>query len=524
MLAFLNDLHGFDQVPGAEPDLRWALVTLSLSLGVALGYVVIAFNWYFQSKLAARAESRAALARLSLIVACCMGFGVWFYASEMPWPAWRVYDAVLVLLVAHTWWFALRMRGVGLVNERLAEADELERSAGRYRDIAELLPHIVWTATADGVVDFSNRRWAEFAGPGRAWLDAVHPEERAEVLAWWDGVVGSRRSASREVRLGGAPGSGGGYRTFVVSASPIEHGEAVKWLGACADVEDQKRLAAEKEKQAERKTFFLNSLSHDLRAPLNNVVLNAHLLKMSARDESQVENAPVIVENAVAAGELVTRLLEAAKSDGEDGGAPDVVRLLPLLHLVARRFQPIAEQKGLGLRVVADQDVELFVDRQKLERVVANLVDNAIKFTEAGGVTVELSRAEGTRVRVCDTGIGVPDAAAPHLFDEFFQVNNHERDRTKGFGMGLAICRSLARQISGDVRLAGTGPGGSCFEIILDGCGAGAVAGGGGSAGAVAGAAAGAGIAPVVRAGGGGRPDGAAGGDADPEEAGLHRV
>ena len=150
--------------------------------------------------------------------------------------------------------------------------------------------------------------------------------------------------------------------------------------------------------------------------------------------------------------------------------------------------------------------------------MVANLVDNAIKFTEAGGVTVRLAREEGTRVRVCDTGIGVPGAAAPHLFDEFFQVNNHERDRTKGFGMGLAICRSLARQIGGDVRLADTGPGGSCFEIILDGCGAGAVARGGGVAGT------GAGAGTPVRAGGGGRPDGAARRDADPQEAGLHRV
>jgi signal transduction histidine kinase len=141
---------------------------------------------------------------------------------------------------------------------------------------------------------------------------------------------------------------------------------------------------------------------------------------------------------------------------------------------VARRFQPIAEQKGLWLRVIGggDDDVEALTDRQKLDRVVSNLVDNAIKFTQRGGVTLELAQdGAGTRVLVGDTGIGVPERDAPFLFDEFYQVDNHERDRRKGFGMGLAICRSLARQLGGDVRLARTSPGGSCFEVAVAGCG-----------------------------------------------------
>ena len=456
-------------MPGLEPDLRWAWLTLTLSVLVALGYAVIAFNWYFQTKVTRHEESRAALRRLSTIVLLCAIFGLWFFASDMSWPAWRVYDLVLLLLACHTWSFAVRMRGVGLVNERLAQVEDLDRSARRYRDIAELLPHVVWTATSDGRIDFSNRRWTEFAGPGLAWPDSVHPEERSEVLRWWAGVVRDRSPASREVRLGGA----GGYRAFVVSATPIIRGDAVKWIGACADVEDQKRLAAEKETQAKQKSFFLNSLSHDLRAPLNNVVLNAQLLKMSPLDEAQAESATAIVDNAVAAGDLLTKLLQCAKGDSGDPAARDAVPVAPVLHQIARRFQPVAAQKGLYLRVVADDDVELFTDRQKLDRVVSNLVDNAIKFTHRGGVSLELAPDGGaTSIRVSDTGIGVPEGDAPFLFEEFYQVNNHERDRTKGFGMGLAICRSLARQLGGDVRLNESRPGGSCFELVINGNGA----------------------------------------------------
>src|SRR5204863_2102352 len=110
----------------------------------------------------------------------------------------------------------------------------------------------------------------------------------------------------------------------------------------------------------------------------------------------------------------------------------------------------------------------LVTDRQKLERIISNLVDNAVKYTHRGGVTLQLLAVESQiSIRISDTGIGIPTNSAPHLFNEFYQVNNYERDRSKGFGMGLAICKSLARHLDGEVRLARTGVEGSCFEVLL---------------------------------------------------------
>src|SRR5581483_6268408 len=166
----------------------------------------------------------------------------------------------------------------------------------------------------------------------------------------------------------------------------ISRGDGVKWLGACADIEAQKQLVAEKELQARQKTFFLNALSHDLRAPLHNVVLNAHLLKLSARDPADVQSVGMIIENAVAAAELVTRLLDFARIEAQDKNVVEPVSLGATLHQVVRRFQPISEQKGLYLKVTGDRDVKVLTDRQKLERIISNLVDNAIKYTSRGGV------------------------------------------------------------------------------------------------------------------------------------------
>jgi hypothetical protein len=137
-------------------------------------------------------------------------------------------------------------------------------------------------------------------------------------------------------------------------------------------------------------------------------------------------------------------------------------------------------------------------------------------------------------VRVRDTGIGIPAQSVGQVFDEFYQVNNHERDRRKGFGIGLAICRSLARQFGGDVRLIDTSPNGSCFEVLIPAAngasrGAGSVTSSAGGAGAardglgdaITGVNAAGADRPGERAGSGGRPDGPPGHHVDPEAAGL---
>jgi PAS domain S-box-containing protein len=533
-------INGTPESPQAHGPV-WPVVTMALVVLAVAGYTAIAFNWFFQSKLS-RDESRVATRRLRNIALACVAIGGAFYFSELSWAAWRVYDAVLLLLALHTWSFAVRMRGPSLVDRQLRHAQALELTAQRYREIAEMLPNVVWTATADGRIDFSNRRWLEFHGGTTPWIYAVHPEEQAEVELWWRHAVHCCQTVSREIRLFGADGE---YRTFAVRATPITRGKAVRWVGACADVEDQKRAVAEREEQARHKVFFLNALSHDLRAPLHNVTLNAHLLKMSSPHEAELQVINTIVENAVAAGDLVTRLLEFARAGEDRMEAERLLAAAAVLRPLVSRFQPLAQERGIYLRLEAAGDAEVWVDRQQFERVLSNLIDNAVKFTSHGGVTVELlplvplpghERGGSVRVRVKDTGIGIPPESAGHVFDEFYQVNNHERDRKKGFGIGLAICRSLARQFGGDVRLVDTSPDGSCFEVLVPAAtprGAGppaaaplgvAAAAGQAGGGAITGVADAGADVPRERAGGGGRLDGPPGDHVDPEDAGVCRV
>ena len=447
-----------------DNDVRWGWVTITLSLAVALGYAITAFNWYCQKKLGKKPECKVALSRLRNISLCSVIFCYLLVTTDLSWPIWRLYDAALFLLALYTWSSLRRMRGLSLLNERLAQADELEKSAEKYREIAEFLPLIIWTATDDGRVDFSNQRWSQYAEHAPSWLEAIHPDQREDVISWWQSALAKREPVSREVKLAGMDG----FRTFIISATPLIRGGAVRWLGACADIQAQKLLEAQREIAARQKLFLLNSLSHDLRAPLNTVTLNAHLLKLTARNEEETDVANVVIENALTAAHLIGNLLELARADAQEQNAMESVALAPMLRQIVRRFQSPAQKKNLSLRIEQEADLVVTSDRVKLERILGNLVDNAIKYTETGGVTLQLAARDGQSIiSVSDTGIGISPAAVPNLFQEFYQANNPERDRSKGFGMGLAICRSLAQQLGGDVCLAATSAGGSCFELIL---------------------------------------------------------
>src|SRR5262249_45048530 len=150
---------------------------------------------------------------------------------------------------------------------------------------------------------------------------------------------------------------------------------------------------------------------------------------------------------------LLDRLLEAARLGiVDEPNVPATFALRKLLDKIVSHFGVEAQAKNLVLRLHCPSELTLTTDFVKLDRVITNLVGNAVKFTSTGSVTLEVEHGRtGVEIHVIDTGPGIADEHKEHLFDEFFQIQNHERDRKKGFGLGLAIARRLARQLGGDV-------------------------------------------------------------------------
>jgi len=242
---------------------------------------------------------------------------------------------------------------------------------------------------------------------------------------------------------------------------------------ANAALELRREEAAE---EARRKTRFLAAISHDIRTPVNALVLSCQLLRALGQGDPEPgeirDLTGNLLENASALAELVNDLLDIARHDqGKLEFAESDFPLGKFLAGTLGGMRPLALQKSLTLRSEVETPAAILrTDRVKLSRVVQNLVANAIKFTDSGEIVVN-ARADpvgGLVLTVRDTGMGIPESLRESIFDEFAQLRNPERDRTKGTGLGLAICRRLVTAMGGEIRVS-TEPGqrGSTFLLTL---------------------------------------------------------
>ena len=216
------------------------------------------------------------------------------------------------------------------------------------------------------------------------------------------------------------------------------------------------------------KTRFFASASHDLRQPLHSLGLfgSAILARLaSTPDEPLARNMMHCVDALEAS---FSSMLDVSKLDA---GVVEVKAEPVALADIFRRLQVSlgqqAEAQGLALRFKPGCKW-VYADADLLERMLGNLVHNALKFTQTGGVAV-LARTRGPRisVEVWDSGRGIEEKEVPRIFDEFYQVGNLERDRSKGLGMGLAIVRRIARLMNVQMQVQSRPGHGTVFRLLL---------------------------------------------------------
>lgn len=239
--------------------------------------------------------------------------------------------------------------------------------------------------------------------------------------------------------------------------------------------EELDRRRCEAEEASGRKTRLLASASHDIRSPINAINLMAEVICRSADNPELAAEVPVLAHrlqaNALSLADLVSEILDIARFDsGLLNLHESTFSLNDLLADECLRLNSLAQAKALWLKVEPPAfPISLRTDRVKLARVLGNLLTNAIKFTESGGVTVSstLAPVRGVLIHVRDTGVGIAPEHVAQVFDEFAQVGNVERDHGKGWGLGLAICRRLVTALGGQVTVASELNHGSTFTISL---------------------------------------------------------
>ena len=216
---------------------------------------------------------------------------------------------------------------------------------------------------------------------------------------------------------------------------------------------EQALAAAEEASRA--KTRFLASASHDLRQPMHTIAVFGAALSMRRLDEITARMVQQMNAALVALANQIDALLDISKLDaGVVKVAPIDFDLGALLRRIVDESNASAQRKGLRVDLRCSAPVYAHADPLLVERIVRNLVDNSIKYTERGRIDVGASRSGAQcRLVIADTGCGIPASEQQRVFEEFYQVANRERDRTQGLGLGLSIVKRLAALQQIDVNL-----------------------------------------------------------------------
>jgi PAS domain S-box-containing protein len=305
----------------------------------------------------------------------------------------------------------------------------------------------------------------------------VHPDDRERVAGEFMTAVASGQPYRSEYRVARSDGT----EVWASSAIEVEadaEGNPISVLGTLRNITLRKRAeldlvrARDLAETANRaKSEFLATISHEIRTPLNGVLGMAQAMEADELSPRQLERLNVLRRSGEILLTLLNDVLDLAKIEaGKVELEEEPFDLEQVCAGAASGHTMAANRKGVSFSFQITDDALGFFrgDVTRIRQILQNLLSNAVKFTESGVVALAVSNEDGeVRLRVTDTGIGIPSDKIDHLFDKFVQADTSTTRRFGGSGLGLAITRDLVGLMGGDLRVESRAGEGSAFEVRL---------------------------------------------------------
>jgi PAS domain S-box-containing protein len=377
---------------------------------------------------------------------------------------------------------------VGLLSVVVVARQKAERAAAqlrgaeserRSRVLADALPLLIAYLDRDLRYRFANDYYRTMWGiePQSMLGKTVSEVFGAAAEPWLDelraALAGSRLHFERDFE------SVDGVRHFLVDLVPDVRadGEVQGCYLTAMNITDRKNSEQRAEAASRAKSEFVANMSHEIRTPMNAVLGVAYLMENTPLSTTQKEYVGMIRSSGQVLLGILNDVLDFSKIEaGRMELAPAAFRPRELLDSVSSVMAVNASARGINLAVTADAEVPqvLVGDAMRLQQILINLVGNAVKFTERGGVTVRISLDKprqgdhvSLRFSVRDTGIGMDSEQQSRLFSAFSQADASTTRRFGGTGLGLAICRRLAELMGGDISVRSMQGAGSEFVVTL---------------------------------------------------------
>jgi PAS domain S-box-containing protein len=361
----------------------------------------------------------------------------------------------------------------------------LNQSEARYKGLVDAQGDAIFRRDAENRLTYGNDAFFKLFGLdpalalGHPFTPESHPERHTDKTAPLNFDSFLEAGPSRD-RYDQHVKTAQGYRWIAWEDFAVRdsHGRLVEVQSVGRDITDRKILeealteARDKAEDANRaKSGFLATMSHEIRTPMNGVLGMGRLLLETELRPEQRTYAEAITRSGEALLSLIGDVLDFSKIEaGMLQLDEDEVDVRGLLSGAAELLCQRAYDKGVEVTTVVAPQVPGLIraDEGRLRQVINNLMGNAVKFTESGGVCVEASLADGSlRVEVRDTGVGVAPSKRQAIFHEFVQADSSHARRFGGTGLGLAISKRLVESMGGTIGVEARAGGGSCFWFVL---------------------------------------------------------
>ena len=251
------------------------------------------------------------------------------------------------------------------------------------------------------------------------------------------------------------------------------HGRNIGLLGFGRDITSRKLAEQALEKAYQDKGKFIATLSHELRTPLNGIVGLSRRLLESKLSKQQHGWANTIFSSAETLGNIFNDIIDLDKIDRQDLDIVyQTVAFAPFINDIANFAELLCQQKGLTFNLSCQRDVELHLrlDPTRLRQVLWNLLNNAVKFTATGSVSLSCQLDQASmqlEFVVTDTGIGIAPAEQERIFDMYYKSSDGRRLSIIGSGIGLSVSRALVEAMQGSIAVTSNVGEGSCFRVQL---------------------------------------------------------